>query len=318
MEIRPLREAEVIDLEELLAAEAREWKRQLDWDLRPTVALVKKHLHSRSLSGNVLRDAEGRIFGYEYHVSDPPIGFVGDVFVYRANAPDLAYSALLSKALISLQSNRKLKRIECQFFPLNFDLKPLFEAHGFTAYTRYFLSRETGTDKVWSTPACCPDGIQLLSWKNAFLNAASEVIYDSYHDSADQEICHDYQSLDGCFRFLRNIVASPGCGTFSPETSLVATDALDRVVAVLITSKISDRTGMIPQISVRRDRQGTGIGTALLAHYLEKAQAKGLQAVSLSVSQHNREAHRLYERLGFRIRKTFSAFVREVDDSSRP
>lgn len=52
-------------------------------------------------------------------------------------------------------------------------------------------------------------------------------------------------------------------------------------------------------ISVRADRQGSGVGSALLREAMGWAEAAGLMRVELIVLVTNPEARRLYERFGF-------------------
>ena len=52
-------------------------------------------------------------------------------------------------------------------------------------------------------------------------------------------------------------------------------------------------------ISVRADRQGSGVGSALLREAMAWAEAAGLMRVELIVLVTNPEARRLYERFGF-------------------
>jgi len=118
------------------------------------------------------------------------------------------------------------------------------------------------------------------------------------------------KSREGCIRFLNNLVKHPGCGTFSPQTSYVVLDSEEQVCGVLLTSKISPDTGMIPQISVRNDCQGKGIGSYLLRTYFKDARESGLERITLSVSEANEGACRLYDRLGFQKTRDFHAFVR--------
>ena len=138
---------------------------------------------------------------------------------------------------------------------------------------------------------------------------AAEAISASYQGSIDRDMCHDYQSKEGCMRFLRNLVDNPGCGRFSPETSLIALDSVGRVCGVLVTSVISDGTGMIPQISIRPESQGKGLGAYLMRRYFAAARNNRLSRITLSVSEQNWRAHALYKRLGFKETRAFYAFV---------
>ncbi len=137
------------------------------------------------------------------------------------------------------------------------------------------------------------------------------MICNSYQGSTDFKLCHDYQSREGCIRFLNNLVKHPGCGTFSPQTSYIVLDSEEQACGVLLTSKISPDTGMIPQISVRNDCQGKGIGSFLLRTYFKDARESGLERITLSVSEANEGACQLYDHLGFQKTRDFHAFVRE-------
>jgi ribosomal protein S18 acetylase RimI-like enzyme len=60
---------------------------------------------------------------------------------------------------------------------------------------------------------------------------------------------------------------------------------------------------------VARSLQGIGLGTALLESALNDLVRAGYQRVSLTVTDTNVGALRLYERLGFKTFRTFGAFV---------
>ena len=53
--------------------------------------------------------------------------------------------------------------------------------------------------------------------------------------------------------------------------------------------------------------QGRGLGEVLMSSALSAFRKEGLSTASLSVTYDNRRAYRLYERLGFRLRKEFAA-----------
>jgi ribosomal-protein-alanine N-acetyltransferase len=57
--------------------------------------------------------------------------------------------------------------------------------------------------------------------------------------------------------------------------------------------------GDVQTIAVKADRQGRGIGAALLTALLEEARLRDCDAVFLEVRADNERARRLYERFGF-------------------
>ena len=66
---------------------------------------------------------------------------------------------------------------------------------------------------------------------------------------------------------------------------------------------------MIPQIAVHPLHQGRGVGNVLMNLSFEQLKARGFRNVSLTVTKKNRRAFEWYQRLGFKIRKEFGAFV---------
>lgn len=311
MDVEPLAGVSPARLKPLLKEEACCWAGQLGWDFRPAANLIRKYVRSRSLPGYVLAGRGGELEGYAYYVLDQGVGYIGNLFVRRARALQGAYRMLLDQTLAGLRGESTLRRIECQLFPFNFDFPVIFGDFGFEIRPRHFLSRALlEEDRAGFRPG---EGFayDLVPWRSDFLAQAAQAVHDSYLGSADHDLCSDYQSVRGCQRFLRNLIESAGCGRFCRHASHLALDARGRVAAVLIASRIGPGRAMIPQLSVRREHQGTGLGTALLERCFQVTLGQGLEQVCLSVSESNERAYRLYRRLGFREVKRFHAYLWE-------
>ncbi len=308
MQVLPLAVASPALLEQVFAEELEDWQAQLSWDYSSAVALIKRHIACRSLPGFFLANGPAAA-GYCYYVIAPPLGYLGNIFVVRDQASVSAYDLLITSALRALQAHPDVRRIESQVFGFNCDVSLIMVRERFAALSRYFMTLPLEPDAILDELSPGPSDFRIVPWDRGYFLPAADAIHDSYAGSPDHEMCYDYQSREGCVRFLRNLVDNPGCGKFSPETSRIALDAAGRVTGVLITSLISTGTGMIPQISIRREAQGKGLGTALLTSYFQAALKRGLTRVTLSVSAQNVKAHRLYSRLGFRESKEFYAFI---------
>lgn len=306
MQIRPLSQTSVHWMRDVFEEEIECWRRTLHWDYRPSAALIEKYMASQSLPGFVLLQDQ-RCVGYTYQVAAKPVGFIGNLFVRSPWATPDSYRMLLDAALGSLKE-WAVSRIECQIFPFNLDTAPLFVEAGFEAKRRFFLTLDLRRGAL-QPPRPIPPTLRLVPWNRTFFEAAARAVHDSYLDSPDHKLCFDYQSIEGCARFLRNLIDNPGCGSFDSGNSLLCIGPGGDLCAVLITTRISAETGMIPQVSVMRQWQGRGIGSLLLGHYFARAARQGLSRVTLSVSESNRGAHELYLRLGFGDPKSFYAFV---------
>jgi ribosomal protein S18 acetylase RimI-like enzyme len=312
MEVAALPDASADHLTTLFREEASHWKKQLYWDYDPTLRLVKKLVASSTLPGFVLMHGREAI-GYSYFVFDRPVGFIGGLYVLDSFAEQANYHQLILKLVTTMRSLKYMERIESQVMPFNAEFASNFVELGFKALPRHFLSAAVSSEKVLKKVRALEKGndFKVQSWRPDFMVSAAEVIYDSYVESPDVDLCRDYQSRKGCTRFLKNLIESPTCGKFSQKDTRVALDQNGRICGILLATKIDSDTGMIPQLSVRRDRQGKGVGSSLLAEYMKAAAGEGLERVSLSVSQANKRAFDLYKRLGFETEKRFHALIWE-------
>ena len=301
MEVVHLNKVQFSQVSKVFEEEIKCWQTQLFWDYRPAVNTLEKHLSNNSLPGFALSSGEGILVGYSYYMVGYPTGYIGNL-----------YEKLLVPTIQALRSSYNIQRIESQIFAFNCELTHLFKRQGFEAESRDFLCQDLSRleeHQTNETVGCSSmNGFQILPWKDIHLAPSADVVYDSYQTSTDFHLCRDYQSREGCLRFLLNLIDSPGCGSFSSQTSQVALDEKGNLCGILLASKIGPETGMVPQISVRRKYQGKGVGKSLLSNYFQRARENGLQRVVLSVTASN-PAYRLYSRMGFKRTKRFHAFI---------
>jgi ribosomal protein S18 acetylase RimI-like enzyme len=80
---------------------------------------------------------------------------------------------------------------------------------------------------------------------------------------------------------------------------------------VSLASLVMPDCGHITQICVSPEVHGSGIGHELLRQSLLRLREAGCKSASLTVTASNADAVSLYERVGFRTIRQFSAFVWE-------
>jgi ribosomal protein S18 acetylase RimI-like enzyme len=78
---------------------------------------------------------------------------------------------------------------------------------------------------------------------------------------------------------------------------------------VLAVTAVRPRTAHIPQVAVAGEFQGAGLGAVMMERSFQELAAQGYEEVSLTVTDLNAGAVRLYEHLGFETFRTFGAFV---------
>jgi len=324
--------AEVIDIrqftgpefEPLLEAESQAWNADLRWDYSASRRLISTCLGEKQLAGYALLSG-GRLTGYAFFFYEGEKGLIGNLFIVP-NGERLEPARLLLEHVIeTLLATPGLRRVECQLPHFTFDeLEPYFRAHGFDGYLRRFMalslaSRRPDASGPHATqaqraPAAVrvPEDFRVEPWERRHDRAVAELVYGTYRHHVDARINDQYTSLAGATRLIENIVQPRGCGQLLPPASLAAFHRpTQKLAGVLAMTAVRARTAHIPQIAVAGEFQGTGLGSAMMEASFREVAAEGCEEVSLTVTDLNAGAVRLYERLGFETFRTFGAFIWE-------
>lgn len=318
LEIIDIRHFTPIDFSPLLAAESRAWHDELYWDFASSARVITNCLHEKRLSGYALVSS-GKIQGYCFFFYDGSKGLIGDLFVDRKIRDAKHTSRLLEHILETLLGTPGLRRVEAQLPHFSLDqLEPFFAAHHFKAYLRRFmlltLDRGSNSSAPWLSAAKGSartlDPFEVVLWERKHDRDASELLLHTYHDHVDAVINDQYTSLNGTARLLENVIHHQGCGEFLPRVSRVAVHRPSQKLAgILAVTAVRKHTAHIPQIAVAEEFQGCRVGTTLMETAFRDLIRRGFQEVSLTVTDANDGAVRLYERIGFKTFRDFGAFV---------
>jgi GNAT superfamily N-acetyltransferase len=317
MRIVDLRQLTSRQLEPLLTEEAEQWQKQLRWDYRTSVELIKKFVDARSLTGSAVIE-DGVLIGYAFYVLEERKGLVGGLFVSPRYAQQELSQQLLTDTLTTLSGIPKLERIEAQLIPFGYSLEPALSEYGFRLYMRQFmmasLAHPEGTHSFEVTPGLIREGpgagLILNHWDHRFFEPCARLIQLAYASHVDGEINDQYRSESGALRFLKNIIILPGCGQFLPDASFVLRPPHASYLAgVILNSSVSQGVGHTTQICAMPGYQGRGIGRRLMEASMQALRVRGYTTVSLTVTSGNERAVRLYENLGFASVKKFAAGV---------
>jgi ribosomal protein S18 acetylase RimI-like enzyme len=216
-----------------------------------------------------------------------------------------------------LQSAPGVDRIESQLlmFPTG-ALGAPFAERSFLPHPRLFMVADLAApNRAQHAAGSLPTGINLEPWQPALYEPAAELIHLSYVGHVDSGINDQYRSIHGAQRFLHNIVRFPGCGIFDPESSWVLRNTRSRsnqspeLLAMVLCSRVRQDSAHITQLCVSPALRGLGLGPALLNHCILGLEATGVKSLSLTVTESNDGARRLYEQYGFRVAHRFDAMV---------
>jgi ribosomal protein S18 acetylase RimI-like enzyme len=312
VEIFDLRHYTSADLRPLLMAEAEQWGRAMAWDYRTSAEMVLRYIDSKILPGYAAVE-NGKIVGYSFFVYEGSKGVIGDLFVHSGDpGRDIAIrSRLLMHVIETLQQTPGIQRLEAQLLVHDTGvLAPSFLSEGFRLHQRLFMNVALqGPTAV--LPTAIGD-IFLRRWTEADFQPAAACITAAYAGHIDAAINDQYRTTAGSLRFLNNIVRFPGCGAFDSSASFVAFSRVTgQLVGLVLCSKIREDVGHVTQICVTPDHRGRGIGELLIAETLRELRKRNFTELSLTVTQANTPAVKLYRRMGFQIRRVFDAFVWE-------
>ncbi len=320
-EIRDLRLYTGRDLRPLLAEEATRWQQQLLWDYRSSIHLLAGYLDSRILPGFVaVHRPTGQIHGYTFAVYETQKAVIGDLF---ATGPDQTYleSTLLHHLLPMLQHTPGVDRVESQLLLAGATLQPVFQESGFGSDRRLFLQSPLPDLRELIAPntvvrnddeplPTLPDNLKLRHWTAPAYQPAADLIHRAYAHHGDTAINDQYRTVQGCLRFLHNIVRFPGCGVFSPEHSFVLVDErTSELQGLVLSTRVEPGTAHIPQLCVSPRRRARGMGRLLLRHAATELARSGLKTITLTVTEANTPALALYSSLGFSTRQIFFANI---------
>ncbi len=306
----------------LLEAESRVWHDELRWDFTGSAQLISSCLEERRVSGYALV-ADGRITGYCLYFYDGEKGVIGDLFVEHASVGLDGARTLLKRAVDDLLKTPGLQRVEAQLPHFSFEkLEPCFRERCFESYRRRFMAaRLTNRPSGGESPsagraASAREGrsgsedFLIQPWERRHDREAAQLLDATYSRHVDTLINDQYATFEGTSRLVENIVHHRGCGEYLPQQSLVAIHrSSQKLAALLALTAVRPRTAHIPQIAVANQFQGSGLGTAMMGFSFQELAGQGYEEVSLTVTDLNAGAVRLYERLGFETFRTFGAFA---------
>jgi ribosomal protein S18 acetylase RimI-like enzyme len=306
-----LRQVSPAQLEELLAEETQLWQECLDWDFRAAADLIRRFVGMRSLSGYALFFGP-TLAGYSYYVCEESKGLVGNLFVRQEFRSIATENLLLEGTVGAMWRSPHIHRVEAQLMLFDSGLsRPVPFAEHLSTSQRDFM--EIGAaDIARLQPRDLPATAMIEPWTSFRQEKAARLISDAYRGHIDSDINDQYRSLAGARRFLMNIVQYPGCGTFFGAGSCLAVhEDTQELAGLSLASLVAADVGHITQICVAPESRGQGFGYELLRHSLDGLVAHGCRKVSLTVTNANRDAIDLYLSTGFRVRRSFAAYVWE-------
>ena len=297
-------------LDSLLAEESLVWRNRLDWDFDQSAEMIRRFADRKGLDGVAAVVGDVAV-GYSYFVAEGEKGLIGDLFVSQAFSSAVLEHRLLAAVVEQLTNVWSCKRVESQLLLHDFPRAgSISESKIVSSFVRKFMALQMAANAL--APRALPDHIVVEPFASHHQEDAARLIAECYVGHVDALINDQYRGIPGARKFLRNIVQYPGCGVFCEPSSLVARDLHSgRLVAISLASLVSASVGHITQVCVSPRLRQTGLGFELLRRTISQLGESGCHRVSLTVTARNKEACRLYERMGFCEIHSYCALVWE-------
>jgi ribosomal protein S18 acetylase RimI-like enzyme len=299
---RPLHDVSLKEIRPLLEEEKAHWGGELLWDYSEVSSAVASGVERCALTGQVMHDGP-RAVAYCYYMLESGRAIVGSLFATESLRDRGLEEELLDSVLAEAQAQPGNDRVECQtLFSTAPGANGRFARAGFQSRKRHYIVRD-----LWRPLRPVPaHAFRLRGLRRDDLPAAAEIVYRSHYGSVDAALNLTYATPALCRGFVDTLVLRSGCGSFDGEASLLA-EGPRGPVGVVLASRLSPTNGHVCQVSVVPEAQCQGLGTVLMIAALQAFRTQGLQTASLSVTVENVRARRLYDALGFRLRKEFAA-----------
>jgi ribosomal protein S18 acetylase RimI-like enzyme len=296
------------DLDPLLNEEILQWRSRFWWDFRPSADLLRRFVQVNALCGYALR-VNRDVIGYSYYVCEARKGLIGDFYVRREHSTPSAEMALLKAVIHGLMRTPGIRRIESQLLLLEDSLQSPPFGNYLTRHDRLFMLFEQHA-AARLEPAAIRAQVSLVPWADRYHEEVAHLVSAAYKGHVDSDINDQYRSIPGARQFLTNIIRYPGCGQFSAAASVLALDdRTGRVCGASLASLVSADSGHVTQLCVLPAMRGARLGYELLRQCLQRLSELGCTKVSLTVTESNVDAIRLYESMGFRTEARFPALV---------
>ena len=318
-EIIDIRHFEARQFQPLLASESRTWEEELRWDFTASARIITACLGEKRLSGYALVKS-GQVVGYSFFIYEGIKGLIGDLFVEQEGVGPQERQMLVEHVLETILATPGLKRVEAQLphFKVE-DVGPDFLGHGFEVYPRRFMALDlkewAGADPPSTNTWESLGKFTLVPWLRRHDADAASLLFHTYRRHVDSRINDQYHSIPGSSRLIESILHFRGCGEILPGLSQAAIHLpTGKLAAILALTEVRPGTAHIPQVAVAEEFQGHGLGQAMMQQGFRELVKRGLDEVTLTVTDSNARAVRLYERIGFRTFRIFGAYVWEQRD----
>ncbi len=276
--------------------------------------LITRYINMRALDGVALV-CGSEVVGYCYWVTEDHKAILGDLYVRDFWRSPEVENQLLNQSIETLRHSATLpalavRRVESQLMQVGSPAELL--CRGENAPLRFprifMLRRSSGCPATGPSLSTTTYGFSIGD--PVWFDSTAELIAQVYRGHVDSQINDQYQSNSGAERFLRKHRQLPWMRLIPTRIELCPLSILRAMFWVcVIATRVAPETGHIAQVCAANAHLGRGLGYELLRRSMLALQSGGCHEVSLTVTESNLRAQRLYSRMGFPLDTPLPALV---------
>lgn len=272
----------------LLHRECTRWSVDLGWDLARDWAAVDPARRAGLLPGWVVRDRDRPARGWAFGVDLEGERQIGAVVADDADAAaHLLQTVTADPAVTHAMAFVRLTKVVTS---------ELLRNQGFGVQPYLYLVTPTGGGDH-----------DVDRWRPEDKVATAEVLMRAYADDRSLRPFARRGTATDWLDYVDALTMRPGCGVFSPQSSVVIR-AGQRLIGVALVTSIGPTTAHLAQLAVAPEMRGRGLARRLLTAARANAdRVLGATRLSLLVSTANAPALSLYAHAGFRHAGDFAA-----------
>jgi ribosomal protein S18 acetylase RimI-like enzyme len=279
----------------LLAEEADRWARLLDWDCAAEWSAIEHARQAGIAPGIAILDENGAVAGWSHYQTRH---HVLQISAFVAQSAPIAH--LMLAQILSVPALAQAHSVS--FFALT-DAPGLASAlrqHGLSVERYFYMAR----DLTRISPPALPD---LRRWRTEDLPATADLLARSYEPRSETRPFAPAGTPSEWTDYAFRLTQGGGCGTLEPDASLCLPAGPNRLMAMAIVTRISERAAHLTQLVVDPQMRGRKVGVQLMELACAAAARAGARRMTLFVNAANRRARSLYEAARFQTMGSFVA-----------
>ncbi|MHA1713713.1 MAG: GNAT family N-acetyltransferase [Candidatus Ranarchaeia archaeon] len=146
--------------------------------------------------------------------------------------------------------------------------------------------------------------VKLKSWKNKYLDEVLDLDFLAYQNTIDAKILPELRTKDQHKKFFVKILHGELGPLMKKACKILFVD--DNIAGLVLATKLTRITGLIPTISILPDFQKRGYGTYLLNEAIQGVRKSRYPRILTSITVGNKGAEKLMRKFGF---NTFQSHI---------